>query len=58
MAQKSFHYQDPWKELAARKETRQVELEEVLAGLAVEARTAKELKKALLDRVSRLTRRQ
>ena len=52
MAQKEKPVRDPWRELA--KGTRQVDLDEVLARLAIEERTAQALKKALMERVDRL----
>ncbi len=57
MPQQNVEYRDPWKDLARRKGTRQVELDKVLSVLSVESRKAQELKKALLDRVSELSRR-
>jgi len=58
MAQKGVLQRDPWKELAARKGNRQVELGEILSCLSVEQRTGETLKKALVQRVTRLTRAQ
>jgi len=56
MAQKVVLRRDPWKELAARKDNRQVDLGEVLLVLSVKPRAGETLKKALAQRVNRLAR--
>jgi hypothetical protein len=56
MAEKTVLRNDPWKKLATRKGVRQIGLEGVLSGLAVDGGSAQALKKALLARVTRLTR--
>ena len=46
---------DPWKRLAAKRDVQEVELDRALAALAVSPQAASALKRALLERVSRLT---
>lgn len=56
MAAKKGSRQDPWNDLASRKGNQQVGLEEVLPNLAVASHTAQALKKALVKRVTKITR--
>lgn len=56
MAEKVIVQGDPWEKLAARKGVRQLRLGEVLPLLSVDSRSAQALKKALLARVTRITR--
>ena len=56
MAQKTKPVRDPWKELTREQENDQVELDEVLLHFHIEDGSAQALKKALIARVSQLTR--
>lgn len=56
MAQKSKAFRDPWREMSREQENDQVELDEVLRRFHVEDGSAQALKKALLARVTQLTR--
>lgn len=56
MARTTTLRKDPWRDLIARQGNEQVGLEQVLSGLEVEANSAGELKRELVQRVQRLTR--
>ncbi len=58
MAEKGVLRNDPWRELTRSKGNQQVELGEVMRVLAVQGRDSSAMKKALLSKVSRLTRGQ
>ncbi len=56
MAQKNKTVRDPWREMTREQENDQVELDEILRRFHVEDGSAQALKKALIARVTQLTR--
>jgi len=56
MAHKAKPVRDPWKEMSHEQENDQVELDEVLLRFHIEDGSAQALKKALIARLSQLTR--
>ncbi len=56
MARKGVVYRDPWLDLIALQDNRQVDLGEVLVRLSLGPQAREQMKRALLERIAELSR--